>query len=447
MAEVFEVAGGELTVEGVSATALAERFGTPLFVTSERRLRENLRRFTGAFVSRYAGEVLVCVGMKANLGLAVRRVVVEEGGGGDAFGLGELTVALRAGTDPAKIVMNGPNKSDEVLRAAVASAITVNVDNLDELETLRRVASQVGTAARVALRIRLPLEELAGRRYVDPRYGPPGIDVVGWERAFKFGMEPASFFAAVERAVAADEVDLIGVAYHGGIPRRAGYHVEEVEDLMAHVVEARDRTGWAPETVNLGGGFVPPRRGVTPAPPSLQRYAEEITAALTTACDEADLALPSLVLEPGRYCWEDAVVWLTRVGNTKRDESLAHKTWVYVDGSINEMADPFDPNDRRREIIVANDPAREVAGPVDVCGPLCNAADVLAAARPLPPLSTGDLLAFLDMGAYNESFANQSNATPRSASVLVSEGRAEVVRRRETIEDLLARDTLASWLA
>jgi len=198
MEEIGEYIGinsnNELTVEGQSYVELAERSGTPLFVLSESTIRSNYRKFYGAFKSRYPKEVVVCVGLKANYGLAVRRIIVQEGGGGDVFGLGELYVAVVAGSDPKKIVVNGANKPDDVIEGAIQSGVIINVDSLDELAQVDRITAGLGQVVDICPRIRLPLTELKGKMYIDPRYGPPGTDVSKWESEFKFGMEPASFF-------------------------------------------------------------------------------------------------------------------------------------------------------------------------------------------------------------------------------------------------------------
>lgn len=437
---------GILRIEGLSTVELADQYGTPLFVLSENTIRENYRRIYNAFAEGYPNEVIVCVGMKGNRGLAARRVIVDEGGGGDAFGLGELTVALMAGSSPERIVMNGPNKSDETLVAAIDAGIMINVDNLDELDNVKRLAASLGKTARISVRIRLPLKAVQDVLFTDTRYPPPGISPSKWEQEFKFGMEPESLFKAIERALSVKQVALLGVMYHGGIPRRAGFFREETEELMDYVGEVRDRFSWVPQYLNVGGGFVPNRVGAD-IPPDIEEYAETIVRAITSKCGKLDLPVPKLLMEPGRYCWENAGVWLTRVGNIKEDRTLARMTWVYVDGNTNEMNDPFDPRSGVHHVVLANDGRRPGNMVIDICGQLCNAADVLAKARTMPPLKSGDILAFLDMGAYNEGFADQSNATPRSATVMVSKGRTAVVRRRETVQDVLAREAVPTWLA
>jgi diaminopimelate decarboxylase len=434
----------QLEIEGHPVVDLAREYGTPLFVISENTIRARIRRMRKAFDDVYPSEIIVCVGMKANWGLAVRRVAVKEGAGGDAFGMGELTVAMMAGSDPRKIVLNGANKAEEALRAAIEMGILIQVDHEDELEAVERLAGELGMTARVSLRIRLPLDAIEEVVYVDPRY-PEGISPTYWERTFKFGLEPESYFAEVEQALAMDNISLEGVMYHGGIPRRAGYYREETEELVDMIGRIHEKCGWAPRYLNIGGGFVPERVGQEP-PPSIEEYAKAISEAIVGKCEEHGLPVPVLLAEPGRYCLDAAGVWVVRVGSLKDDRSMARKKWVYVDGNTNEMGDPFDPYNRIRHVVIANDANRSGGEVVDIAGQTCNAADVLVKERELPPMRVGDYLAFLDVGAYNEGFACQSNAIPRSATVMVSGGRAAVVRRRETVADVLSRESVPSWL-
>jgi diaminopimelate decarboxylase len=437
---------GNLCIEGVRAIDLSQAYDTPLFVISENTIRDNYRAIRDAFQKRYSNEVMVCVGMKANWGLAVRRVIVDEGGGTEAFGSGELYVALLAGTPPDRIVINGPNKSEDTLIAAISAGAMINVDQVSELANVERIATKLNKFASVVLRIRLPLNLFSGRRFVDPRYGPPGVDIQSWGQTYKFGMDPDTFFSALPEALACKHIVVRGMMYHGGIPRRAGYFREETEELMEFVGEAKVKFGWQCEYLNIGGGFLPPRHGVFPEPPSIDECATEITTTIANKSDKYKIAVPKLILEPGRYCFDSAVTWLTRVGSVKEDRALAHKAWAYVDGNTNDLRDPFDPHGRYHDVIIANDANRKPTETMDICGGLCNADDVLATERLVPKVKEGDLLAFLDMGAYKESFANQHNVVPRSASVMVSTGRVAIARRRESIQDVLARDVVPYWL-
>ncbi len=434
-----------LIFDGAPVMEIAEQFGTPLFILSESTIRHFYRRIRDAFEARYSAPVIVCAGMKGNWGLAARRIIADEGGGGDAFGLGELSVAMMAGSDPAKIVMNGANKSEDVIVAAIDAGVLNQVDSYEELEAVSRLAMELRKTARVSLRIRLPLDAIHGVRYVDSRY-PDGIEPSFWERTFKYGHEPEAIYRSVARALELPSVSLEGIMYHGGIPRRAGFYREETAELVHYLGEIKARTGWQPVYLNIGGGFVTERYGAD-APPAVEAYAEAIAGTIVESCKALSLTVPTLIIEPGRYCWEAAGIWITRVGGSKEDQTVAHKKWIYVDGNTNEMMDPFDPRCGVHHVVIANDPDRGGSEIVDVCGQTCNAADILAKARELPPMRAGDLLAFLDMGAYNEGFACQSNAIPRSATVIVSGGRLGLARRRETVANVLSRELIPTWLA
>lgn len=234
--------------------------------------------------------------------------------------------------------------------------------------------------------------------------------------------------------------------YHGGMPRRAGMYREETEELIGYVADVRDRFDFELKYLDIGGGFVPVRYGASETPPSIDEYAKAISGEILPVCKQRGIAPPTLILEPGRYCFDSACVWLTRVGNVKEDTSMAMRKWVFVDGNTNDTRDPFDPYNRVRHIVIANDADRGGNEKVDVCGQLCSADDILTKDWEMPPLQKGDLLAYLDMGAYNESYASQANATTRSATVMVSKGRDAVVRRRETVADVLSRELLPAWL-
>ena len=256
-------------------------------------------------------------------------------------------------SDPRKIVLNGANKAEDALRGAIDVGVMIQVDHEDELEAVERLAGEMGKTARVALRIRLPLNAIEEVVYVDPRY-PEGISPTYWERTFKFGLEPESYFAEVEQALKMKHISLEGVMYHGGIPRRAGYYREETEELVDMIGQIKKQTGWAPQYLNIGGGFVPERAGQE-LPPTIEDYATAISEAITGKCEEHDLPVPVLLAEPGRYCVDAAGIWVTRVGSLKSDTSMANKKWVYVDGNTNEMGDPFDPYNRIHHVVIAND--------------------------------------------------------------------------------------------
>ena len=438
-------AQGHLEVEGVDVLDLVKEYGSPLFVTSANQLRHNVRRFKKAFEDNYPERIVICCGVKSNNGLAVRRIIAQEGAGGDTFGLGELYSALAAGTDPDNIVMNGSNKAEEVIEAAINAGITMNLDCIDELKKCMKIAERLGKKAIITFRMRIPLYELEGKKFVDPRYGGDGTDVSLWEREYKFGLEPKQVFEAYEMAKASPWIHVRGLQYHGGIPRRAGYYAEECKEVMHYLKIMKEQYDWEPEMLDLGGGFTSERYG-TKMPDAIEDVAKYICDAVKDTAKELGLKLPVLFFEPGRWCVESAVMLVATVGAIKHDTELTNKTWYYLDANINENLDPFDPHQKYHEVVYCNNTEAPAVVKVDVAGQLCNAADLLAEARMLPEMKLDDVVAILDMGAYNESFANTSNSMPRSAGVLVDGNQVGLYRRRETVQDIFSRDITPFWL-
>lgn len=435
---------GHLCVEGVECLALAKEFGTPLFVISENQLRSNIKRFRKAFEDRYPQRVVTCVGMKSNFGLALRRIVAQEGAGGDAFGRGELYAALVAGTNPNDIVMNGCNKDLPSLRAAIQAGIIINVDGIDELDRIMLAAELEKKQARITYRMRPALRTLDEKYLVDPRF-PSGYSIGEYMRVKKFGLEPQQLFLAYEKALQCKGIDLVGLMFHGGPSRRFGYHREEVVGIFELIKEMKERYGYEPQILNLGGGFVPDRVGRAPSE-KIEDVASAICGSIIEAVAKLNVKVPQLYLEPGRWCVENAVIFLTEVGAIKKDIELTNKTWIYVNGNINENGDPFCPLGKYHEFVLARDANAAFSQTADVCGQLCNSQDILQKKKEMPEVQVGDILAMMDMGAYNESFAAQANAMPRSASVMVNGEKCMEVRRRETIQDVFARDIIPYWL-
>ena len=252
-------------------------------------------------------------------------------------------------------------------------------------------------------------------------------------------------FQVIKEGLRSDYIDVVGLQFHGGVPRRAGYSYEEVEEVMVWLAEFKTKLNWEPRVLNMGGGFPRTRPGVKNEFP-LDFHAKNITSAIIKTSKKLGLKLPVLYLEPGRWCWEDATVYLARVGSRKQDRLITNKKWVYVDGSINDMSDPFDPFQAYHHALITDKAEAETVDNVDICGPLCNAGDILAKDRPFPEANRGDVIAFVSMGGYNEAFANNANAMPRSASVLLNGPNKAVMRRRETVQDVFSRDIIPNWL-
>jgi len=434
---------GLLWTEGRSAPELAEAYGTPLYVTSEAQIRLNVRRLRSAFEARWP-HVTLLFATKANANLAVRRVLVEEGVGGDCFGLGELTLSLRAGVPPDLLVLNGSNKQPAELSAAVEAGVTINVDDREELDAIAGVAEELGRPASVCLRV-LPFS------YADPATLEPDLAELAADTSHdKWGMDRQTIVDVVPGALESEWLRLRGLHVHVSRLRATPEAFELAAGLVATCIgELHDRYGWQPELLDFGGGF-PHERDPESGDPSgshavgtPEDFAEAITSSLRTALADRSLRQPHLLLEPGRRLVSNATVLLTRVGAVKRLPT-GSTTWVNVDASTNHC--PRVPlQGYYYEIVHATNGCDPRVAEVSIVGPTC-VIDSLGE-RSLPSLHRGDLLAVLDVGGYAEVLSNQFNLLPRPATVLVAGEDSEVIRRRETLDDLLATQLVPERLA
>jgi len=448
-----EIVGGEgpirvddnglLWIEDRAAHELAEAYGTPLYVTSEAQIRANVRRLRQAFETRWP-HVTLLFATKSNASLAIRRVLVEEGVGGDCFGLGELALSLRAGVPPDLLVMNGSNKQPAELTAALEAGVMVNVDDRSELETIARIAEQLGRPADICLRV-LPFS------YADPAALEPELAVIATDRSHdKWGMDRDTILEVVPEALSSAWLRLRGLHLHVSRIRAT----PEAFELAAHLIaaciaELRDRFEWQPELLDFGGGYPHERDPESGAPSGSHivgtpdEYAETITSTLRAALASHSLEEPHLLLEPGRRLVSNATVLLTRVGVVKRLPT-GSTTWVNVDASTNHCP-RVSLQGYYYEIVHATRGLEGGGTEVSVVGPTC-VIDLLGEQRSLPPLGQGDLLAVLDVGGYAEVLSSQFNMLPRPANVLVAGDTCELIRRRETIDDLLATQLVPARL-
>jgi diaminopimelate decarboxylase len=434
---------GVLWIEGRAAPALAEEYGTPLYVTSETQIRANVRRLRGAFEARWP-RVTLLFATKSNANLAIRRVLVEEGVGGDCFGLGELTMSLRAGVAPELLVLNGSNKQPAELRAAIEAGMTINIDDPSELDAVAGLAEQLARPADVCLRV-LPFS------YADPATLASELAAIAADTSHdKWGMDRQTILEVVPVALESEWLRLRGLHLHVSRLRPTPEAFALAAALIAMcIAELRDRFGWQPEVLDFGGGF-PHERDPESGSPSgshavgtPEEYAEAITSTLRTALAERALTEPHLVLEPGRRLVSNATVLLTRVGVVKRLPT-GKTTWANVDASTNHC--PRMPlQGYYYEIVHATKGHDAGDKDVSVVGPTC-VIDLLGE-RPLPSPEPGDLLAVLDVGGYAEVLSNQFNLLPRPATVLVDGDSCDVIRRRETLDDLLTTQAVPARLA
>lgn len=452
--DCLSVRDGTLSVEGCAAEELAERFGTPLYVVSEDQLRRNAQRFKRAFGSRWPGSFLLLPSIKANSCLALRRILTAEGTGCDVFGAGELEAALRTGTNPHTISLNGPMKDERLLERAIRHGVGITLDSRAELERTATVAARLATRARVRFRIR---PDLVGRDEPS-EMSPDGASIRDSVQRYKAGM-PTEDLLAIEAAEIADpNLDVAGLMFHLGRHSAEPALWSAGVDALARILEPLLQLwpGWIPRELDLGGGFPAPRdpfgrrlpqRAVAPAgSPGVEDYAEAICPHLAARLGALGIAAEQIQLEvePGRALYANAGIHLATVGNVKRQTQPVALTWVETNSSDAYLAD-VNLEYNRWTCLAAGKATASTSMLADVTGRTC-ALDVIVADAELPEVVAGDVLAFLDTGAYQDASATNFNALPRPGTVLVAGDSAELIRRHETIDDVFARDLVPGRL-
>jgi len=399
---------GELVLGGVPSSELARTFGTPLLVYDEQTLRAQARAYLAA-----APGALVVYGTKAFPSVAVLALLAEEGLGADVSTAGELAFALRAGVPGDRLVVHGNNKEDELVRGAVDAGALVVLDSLDELERLRAAGG-----SRVLVRVTPGIEADTHEAVKTAHHGS------------KFGLPPDDAVEAIRRAPEAD-----GLHVHVGSQlQHFGASLMTVDWLAQFCVRLRQELGWTPRVVDLGGGLGV--RHVEEEPSfTVGEFVGGLTGELRRAWQLQGLPEARLVLEPGRSLVSRAGVTLYTVGGVKR--ASAATTYVTVDGGMSDNPRPAMYN-ARYTALLANRAQEPAAGVYAVAGKHCESGDVLIERVELPEPRRGDLLAVPVTGAYTLAMSSSYNAVPRPAAVLVADGRARLIRRRETVDDLLA---------
>jgi diaminopimelate decarboxylase len=423
---------GHLVIGGCDAVELAERFGTPLYVVDEQRIRENYRRFYRAFAERWP-KVMVCYAYKANSNLAICKILHSEGAGAEVSSAFELKIAHLIGVPGQQTVFNGNNKSAAELEMAISADVLINIDSIQELLAVDRIASRLGRRARVGFRVNPDVET------------PTHPYIATGLRESKFGLDVVSGQAleAYRTASKMESVEVVGIHCHIGsqILETAPFE-EAAEKLMNLVAGLKSDLGIDVKFVDLGGGLGIPYK---PSDEELQpeQLASKVIPIIDEAVEENQLAEPTLVFEPGRYLVADASVLLARVGYSKERRGMPD--WVAVDAGMNALIRPA-LYGAYHHIEVANKMRAEHTELVNIAGPLCESGDFLGKERRLPKVEQGDLIAVFDVGAYGLAMSSQHTAQPRPAMVLVSSGRAEVVRQRETFDDLTRLDRIPGWM-
>lgn len=406
--DTARVENGELVLGGVRATDLAREFGTPVVVYDEETLRAHARAYREA-----APGALVAYGTKAFPSIAVLRLFAEEGLGADVSTLGELAFALRAGIPGERLVIHGNNKEDELLRRSAEAGALIVLDSLDELERVRALGG-----ARCLVRVTPGIEADTHEAVKTAHHGS------------KFGLPPDDAIEAIRRLP-----DCEGLHVHVGSQLlHFGASLMTVDWIASFALRLRAELDWTPKTIDLGGGLG--ARHVLEEPSfTIGEFVGGLLSELRRVWPLQGLVDPQLIFEPGRSLVSRAGVTLYTVGVVKR--ASAATTYVTVDGGMSDNPRPAMYN-ARYTALLANRAAEAATGPYAVAGKHCESGDVLIERVELPEPQRGDVLAVPVTGAYTLAMSSTYNAVPRPAAVLVAGGEARLIRRRETVEDLLA---------
>ncbi|AEJ03829.1 diaminopimelate decarboxylase [Stutzerimonas sp. Brlt_13] len=411
--EAFSYRDGQLFAEGVALPALAQRFGTPTYVYSRAHIEAQYRAYADALEGM---PHLVCFAVKANSNLGVLNVLARLGAGFDIVSRGELERVLAAGGEPGRIVFSGVGKTrDDMRRALEVGVHCFNVESTDELERLQQVAAELGMKAPVSLRVN-PDVDAGTHPYIST-----GL------KENKFGIDIDNAEAVYARAAELPNLEVVGVDCHIGSQLTSLPPFLDALDRLLALIDRLATRGIQIRHLDLGGGLGVRYRDEQPP------LAGDYIQAVRQRIEGRGLAL---VFEPGRSIVANAGLLLTRVEYLKH---TAHKDFAIVDAAMNDLIRPALYQAWMN--VVAVQPHEGDARRYDIVGPICETGDFLAKDRELA-LAEGDLLAVCSAGAYGFVMSSNYNTRGRAAEVLVDGDQAFEVRRRESVQELYAGESL-----
>lgn len=419
-------AQGQLTIGGCNALELAEQYGTPVYIFDEATLRSRCRSYTQEFGKLHpATQVLYA--SKAYINPALARIFQEEGLGLDVVSGGELAVARATGFPLERVYFHGNNKTLEELAEAVACGIgRVVVDNFHELQILNQIAADAGKTQDVLIRV---------SPGIDPHtHAHTATGII--DSKFGFSVQTGDAAEAVRQALAASNLELRGLHFHLGSPVFELEPYRAATELVIKFAAGLREEGLELQEFSPGGGFAIAYTRHQ-QPPSIAEYAETIVSALKSTCNEAGMALPELLIEPGRSIIGPAGVALYRIGAIKDIPGV--RKYVSVDGGMGDNIRPA-LYQATYEVVSAGKASREPTEKVTIAGKYCESGDVLASDIMIPEAEPGDVVAIPASGAYCPSMASNYNLNPRPPMALVKDGQSRLIRRRETYQDLMLCD-------
>ena len=409
----FHYTAAKLHCDEVTLEELAATFGTPLFVTSERSLIESCQNFEHAFKEL---PHFTCYSVKANFNLAVIRTLAELGCGCDVNSAGELYRALQAGVPAEKIIFAGVGKrADEIVYALQSGVLMLKAESMSELRAINRIAGELGKRAAVAIRIN-PNVTAETHPYITTG-----------DSKEKFGIDEAELPQVFSLLSSLPHLQLVGLDMHiGSQIFDPEYYVAATVKLLA-IFKASRESGFTIEFLDIGGGFPVTYDPQKPATP-IEEFAEKLVPMLQPLGVK-------VIFEPGRYLVANASVLLTRILYKKSNHT--GKQFFVVDAGMTELIRPALYQSHHEVQTVT---AHEESIVVDVVGPICESSDFFARQRSIGAAEEGELLAVMSSGAYSAVMGSNYNGRLRPAEVMVNGSEVKLVRKRETLEQLVKNE-------
>ncbi|HAD47822.1 MAG: diaminopimelate decarboxylase [Idiomarina sp.] len=405
---------GQLHVEQVPASQLAEQYGTPLYVYSKSQIIKNWQLFKQHWPKPHR----LCYAVKANSNLAILQLLAEQGAGFDIVSAGELKRVLKAGGDPASVVFSGVAKSEDELRFALQQGIgCINVESAAELERIQQVAAELSQSAPVSLRVNPD---------VDAKTHPY---IATGMKANKFGIAMADAMPIFKRAAALPNINLLGADCHIGSQIMSSEPFLDAAKRMFKLVEELASEGIKLSHLDLGGGF-----GISYEETDRLDLENYLKGVLELANNYPEL---TLMLEPGRAIVADAGILITRVEYIKATDD---KRFALIDAGMNDLLRPS-LYQAWHDIVAVQETQNARDQLVDVVGPVCETGCFLGHARHLT-VKSGDLLAVKHAGAYGFTMSSNYNTRAKPAEVLIDQGSSYIIRERETFDDMVRGERL-----
>lgn len=421
---------GHLTVGGCDTVDVCEKYGTPMYLMDEGRIRDNMRSYKNAIDKYYGGNGLCLYASKAFSALYIYKVAKEEGLGVDVVSGGELYTALKAGFDPSKIVFHGNNKSFDEIKMAVENRVGhIIIDAKEEIEVIDRLSRENGIKTKVMIRVKPGVDahthEFISTGQIDSKFG--------------FAVENGEAFEIAKYALGFKNIEITGLHCHVG-SQMFLYEpfALTAEIMMNFYAKLKNELGLSLCELNLGGGFGI-KYTAEDTPVDYEGFIDSVSGVIHEICKEKNLDVPFIYMEPGRSIVGDAGITLYTAGGIKDIKDV--RKYVSVDGGMGDNP-RYILYGAVHDAVIANRASDKPTEKVTICGKCCESGDVIIENAFMPEIKSGDKIAVMSTGAYNYSMASNYNRIPRPPVVMAKNGETKLIVKRESYEDIVKNDIL-----